>query len=714
RVILNPLAVVDPSRLNERELLIYETLLNRRRIELAEVGKILDQQKILPLIKTLLEKGVILMDEELPEKYRKRTEKYVELTSLYRDDELNFKPLFDQLEKKAKKQVDLLMSFLVLSEFGQGQPKPVTRAALLKHSGASAAALDALVKKEVFTIVELPVQTVIEMEQATGADSINLTPAQTAAFTEINAALTEKQVVLLHGVTSSGKTEIYIKFIQETINRGEQVLFLLPEIALTTQIVSRLRKYFGDRVGVYHSRFNENERVEVWNRMLASADGNTGVDIILGARSAVFLPFSRLGLVIVDEEHDVSYKQYDPAPRYNGRDSALYLAHLHKAKTILGSATPSIETYYNCRLGKYALVELKERYGNMQMPEIEVVNLRKEVQQKKMSSHFSSVLLESLKSALDNKEQSIIFQNRRGFSLRLECEICNWMPTCKNCDVTLVYHKGRDLLVCHYCGYTRTIPPLCPSCKGNSLKMKGFGTEKVEEDLSIILPGAKIARMDLDTTRSRFAHQKIIDDLEQQKINILVGTQMVTKGLDFENVSTVSILNADNMLSFPDFRSAERSFQMMAQVSGRSGRKNKRGKVIIQTWNPSNPVIRQVVGNNYQGLFEQQLLDRRKFKYPPFTRLIQIHVKHKDPKVLNKAAFALAVKLGKAFGERVLGPEYPLVSRIMNYYIKQIMIKMEKSSSASEMKRKLAEVIADFQKNSEWKSVRIIIDVDPQ
>lgn len=714
RIILNPVSACDPERMNERELLIYETLLNRKRIELAEVGKILGLQKTLSLVKTMLEKGIILMDEELPEKYKNRKEIYIELSDFYREDELNFKPLFEQLEKKAKKQLDLLMSYLIKSGYGSGELKPVTRTLLLKSSGASPAALDSLVKKEVFVLVEKPVGAALDTVPVTSAGSILLTPAQNKAFEEIRENFREKEVVLLHGVTSSGKTEIYIKLIDETISRGEQVLFLLPEIALTTQIVTRLKKYFGERIGVYHSRFNENERVEIWNRMLATSEGLPQVDIILGARSAVFLPFTRPGLVIVDEEHDPSYKQYDPAPRYNARDSALYLAHLYGAKTLLGSATPSVESYYNASGGKYALVELTERYGNMELPEIEVVNLRKETLKKKMSGHFSSVLIERIREVLEKKEQAIVFQNRRGFSLRLECEICSWMPSCKNCDVTLVYHKGRDLLVCHYCGYTRTIPSLCPSCQGNGLKMKGFGTEKVEEDLSIIFPDAKIARMDLDTTRSRFAHQRLIDDLEQQRIDLLVGTQMVTKGLDFENVSTVTILNADNMLSFPDFRSAERSFQMMAQVSGRSGRKNRRGKVIIQSWNPDHQVIRQVVNNDYKGLYDQQLVDRRRFKYPPFFRLVQVQLKHKDQKILNKAASALSAKLTKAFGMRVLGPEYPLVSRIMSYYIKQFMIKIERNASASEMKAKLSSVILDFQKNSDWKQVRIIIDVDPQ
>ncbi len=716
RIILNPVSETDPASLNERELLLFETLLNRKRIEVAEASRILDQQKIIPLIKTMLEKGIILMDEELSDKYKVKTVTFVELTDDYQQNEIKFKPLFDSLEKKAKKQLDVVMSFLVLSKFGSGATEPVTKSALLKNSGASPAALDGLVKKNVFRITEQKQDWGEKNDPGLSAGAIQLTTSQETGLEQIHKAFEEKDIVLLHGVTSSGKTELYMKCIQEVIDRGQQVLFLLPEIALTTQIVTRLKKYFGSRIGVYHSRFNENERVEVWNKVLKAGRNNENqpFDIVLGARSAIFLPFADLGLVIVDEEHDSSYKQYDPAPRYHARDSALYLAHLHGAKAILGSATPSVESYFNTRQGKYALVELNERYGNMELPEVEVVDIRSEMHRKKMQSHFSSVLIRQIESALENHEQSIIFQNRRGFSLRLECDACNWMPSCKNCDVTLVYHKAKDMLICHYCGYTTQIPAICPSCRGTSLKMKGFGTEKVEEDLSIIFPKARIERMDMDTTRSRFAHQKIIDDLEQNRIDILVGTQMVTKGLDFENVSTVSILNADNMITFPDFRATERSYQLMAQVSGRSGRKNKRGKVIIQAYNTKHPVIQQVVKNDYKSMFEWQLLDRRKFKYPPFYRLIQIRVKHKDQKIVNLAAADLARRLKIVFGVRILGPEYPLVSRIMNYYLKQILFKIEKDLSSTQMKTKLAKVIEEFYQTKLWGPVRIIIDVDPQ
>ena len=610
------------------------------------------------------------------------------------------------------------MAFMVLSRQDTNKTREVKRTELLKNGKASSSALKGLVTKNVLKVYEKVVSRIGSFEKVADVASIELMDFQEKARNAIRKAFLEKDVVLLHGVTSSGKTELYIKYIQETIDQGKQVLYLLPEIALTTQTISRLKKYFGERVGVYHSRFNENERAEIWNKVLTHGEpGKTGInsyDIILGARSAVFLPFTNLGLLIVDEEHDSSFKQYDPSPRYNGRDAALYLAHLHSAKTILGSATPSIESYYNCQEGKYALVEMTERYGNMEMPEIIVVNMREELRWKKMKSHFTSVLVKQLEDALGKGEQAIIFQNRRGFALRLECETCGWMPICRNCDVTLVYHKQNHQLRCHYCGYTTFVPDTCPECKGISLKMKGFGTEKVEEELAILFPGARITRMDLDTTRTRHSHQKIINDLEERKIDILVGTQMVTKGLDFENVSTVSILNADNMLGFPDFRSAERSYQLMAQVSGRSGRKNKRGRVIIQTYNPRHPVILDVVNHDYKAMYEQQLIDRRKFKYPPFYRLVVVKIRHRDQNILNKASDELAKRLRLQFGNRVLGPEYPMVSRIMNYYLKQIMIKIERSASQTEMKKKLMQEIMEFSKRKEFSPLRLVMDVDPQ
>jgi primosomal protein N' (replication factor Y) (superfamily II helicase) len=718
KVTLNPDYLPDMTSLNEKESLLMEALQNRKAIEVAEVSKIIGQMKVIPVIKTMMDKGLILLEEELRDRYRPKKETFFRLSDRYSGNETALKELFEMLEKKARKQLEVLMSFILLSKYGTDAVREVSRPELLKSSHTTSSALEGLVAKEVLVPFEKLVSRMEGGSKTDEVSSIRLMDFQQQAFDRIRSSFLEKEVVLLHGVTSSGKTELYIKYIREAIDKGLQVLYLLPEIALTSQTISRLKKYFGERVGVYHSRFNENERAEIWNKVLAAGgndlqDGST-YDIILGARSAVFLPFPKLGLVIVDEEHDSSFKQYDPAPRYNGRDAALYLAHLHGAKTILGSATPSVESYYNCMEGKYGLVEMTERYRNMEMPEIRVVDVRHELRWKKMKSHFTSALVQQLQDALDKGEQSIIFQNRRGFSLRLECDACHWMPACRNCDVTLVYHKQNNQLRCHYCGYSTTIPERCPSCQGSALKMKGFGTEKVEEELQLLFPKARIARMDLDTTRTRNAHQKIINDLEGRKIDILVGTQMVTKGLDFENVSTVSILNADNMLSFPDFRSAERSYQLMAQVSGRSGRKNKRGQVIIQTFNPGHPVILDVVKHDFRAMYEQQLVDRRKFKYPPFYRLVIIKVKHKDPELLNKASAELARRLANVFGNRVLGPEYPLVARIMNYYIKQIMVKTGRNGSQSEMKCRLMKELDDFSRLREFGSFRLVIDVDPQ
>ena len=718
KVAISPEFVVDSVTLNEKEFSLVETLYSRKKsIEISEISRIIDQQKIIPVIKTLIEKGVVVLEEELKEKYRPKKVKFLTLDAGYAQDEKALKELFDRLERRAKKQLDILMTYIQLSKYGFEDIKDVSRDEVLRKSGSATSVLESMIKKGIFSLNEKAVSTETDIVPEADPAAIILSEAQEKAISEIRESWTARDAVLLHGVTSSGKTEIYIRLIDETLAQGKQVLYLLPEIALTTQIINRLRKYFGNRVGVYHSRFNEGERADVWKQASLFDKSHTGpgsCEIILGARSAVFLPYSNLGLVIVDEEHDSSFKQMDPAPRYNGRDAALYLAHLHGAKSLLGSATPAIESYYNAKQGKYAMVELPERFGEMELPLIQLVNVKDELRRGRMKTHFSTTLLDQLEGVLKNKEQAILFQNRRGFSLRLECESCNWMPTCINCDVTLVYHKKTNQLRCHYCGYVTPVPSQCPVCHNHGLKMKGFGTEKVEEELGIMLPGARIARMDLDSTRSKHAHQDIITSFEEQKIDILVGTQMVTKGLDFDHVSTVCILNADNMLSFPDFRSEERSFQLMAQVSGRSGRKLKRGKVIIQTYNPAHPVIQSVVKHDYAGMFNYQIGERRKFKYPPFYRLILLKVKHRDSDLVNKAASDLAKKLTAVFGVRVLGPEYPPVARIMNQYLKHIIVKIEVESSVVSAKLKLIDVLGNFYRKPEFHPVRVLIDGDPQ
>jgi primosomal protein N' (replication factor Y) len=717
KVAINPGYMADNAVLNEKEQLLLEALQNRKLIEISEVSKIIDQQKVIPVIKTMIEKGILLMEEELTDHFKPRIESFIQLNPDYSSND-KLQELFNHLEKKARKQMEILMTYIQMSKFGFGELVEVKRNDLLKKAKGTAAQCEQLVSKGVLTVDEKVVSRFDVAAPGISPETIELTEVQQTALDRIRDAFQARDVVLLHGVTSSGKTELYIKLIEETVGMGKQVLYLLPEIALTTQIISRLRKYFGDRIGVYHSRFNKHERVEIWNSVLDHGDVHSGsahrYDIILGARSSLFLPFSNLGLIIVDEEHDPSFKQMDPAPRYNGRDAAIYLSHLHGAKTILGSATPSIESYFNARNGKYALVEMKERYAGMELPFIRVVDIREEQRQRKMKSNFSFILLDHLAKALEHNEQSILFQNRRGFSLRLECNTCHWMPSCVNCDVTLVYHKKGNQLRCHYCGYVARVPDRCPECNGTGITMRGFGTEKIEEELGILLPKARIARMDLDTTRSKNSYEKIIRDFEEHKIDILVGTQMVTKGLDFDHVSTVCILNADNMLSYPDFRAPERGFQLMAQVSGRSGRKFRQGNVIIQTYNPDHLIIRDVVSHNYTAMYMQQMAERKKFRYPPFYRLILLKVKHKDPDLLNQASDVLAKELRKAFGKRVLGPEFPMVSRVMNYYLKHILLKIEREVSAAGIKERLIQTIDQFRGDKNFGAVKVLIDVDPQ
>jgi primosomal protein N' (replication factor Y) len=712
RIALNPDFNGDFDALNEKEYLIAEALDIQKQLTLSEIEHIVEQKKVIPLIKTLIEKGLIIVEEELQEKYKPKKVSYIKLTSAFQIEE-KLQELFNQLEKRAFKQLEVMMAYINQGGFINGVAKEIKKSAIEKQVDKGSAAITSLVKKGVFEKLELNSSRLEEAEANSHPDKIELSEFQGKANQEIRRQFKDNHAVLLHGITSSGKTEIYIKLIQETLDQGKQILFLLPEIALTTQIINRLRKYFGNLVGVYHSKYNENERVEIWNSVLQPAKNKLRNKIVIGPRSALFLPFESLGLVIVDEEHDYSYKQYDPAPRYNARDGAIYLASLHKAKVILGSATPSIESYFNAKSGKYGLVELHQRYGGIKLPEIFVADLKKETREKTMKSHFSSFLLKHINIALEKKEQVILFQNRRGFSLRLECTTCNWMPECKNCDVTLIYHKHLNQLKCHYCGYSRRVPERCDSCGSTHLSMRGFGTEKIEDELGIFYPDARIRRMDLDTTRSKLAYQNIINDFEEKRIDILVGTQMVTKGLDFDNVSLVGILNADNMISFPDFRSFERSFQLMAQVSGRAGRKNKRGMVIIQTYHPYHAVIRDVIDNNYTSMYQSQVMERRNFKYPPFVRMIRFSLKHKDPILLNEAAKELGILFRDVFKNDVLGPEYPIVSRIRSLYIKNMLIKIERGKNLHENKKLIFKQIENFRTLAKYKSVRIIIDVDP-
>jgi primosomal protein N' (replication factor Y) len=590
-------------------------------------------------------------------------------------------------------------------------PVEVSRKDLFARIENAATKYKALEKRGVFEEYDKEISRLNYRQATHNVDSIELTDEQQRVLEEVTSSFASKNVVLLHGVTSSGKTEIYIKLIGQMLKEGKQVLYLLPEIGLTSQIINRLQKYFGNDTGVYHSKYNENERVEIWKHVAGT--GSHSFNVMLGARSSLFLPFNNLGLIIIDEEHDASYKQYDPAPRYNARDTAIFLASLHGAKVLMGSATPAIESFYNASLGKYGFSALPGRYGGLLMPEIRLINLKDEYRNKKMQSVFSSVLINEVEMALAAKEQVILFQNRRGFSLHIDCDNCNWIPYCIQCDVSLVYHKKQNQLRCHYCGYSARIPDKCPDCGHTHLVMKGFGTEKIEEELSLIIPHARIARMDLDSTRTRFAHQKLIVAFEERKIDVLVGTQMVTKGLDFENVSLVGVLNADSLLSYPDFRAFERGFQLMAQVAGRAGRKHKQGKVLIQAYNSSHPILEMVVQHNYMNMFRSQLAERERFNYPPFCRIVQLSLRHVNADLINKAADDLAKKLRKLFGKRVLGPEYPIVSRIRNQYLKNILLKFEKGIPLPQAKTEIRDAIIKLNAHPDFKSVRVVIDVDP-
>ena len=710
KVALSPDYQLDSVPLNDFEYLVVEALQIQPKIAISEVSKIIGFKKVMPLIHTMMEKGILVMEEELDQKYKAKYERFMRLTADYRDEQ-KLQELMDTLTKKAFKQLELLLAYLTLGGDCDHDLKAIE---VQKKANATSSVLKALADKGVFEVYEQKVSRLKTFKAQTDVATIQLTPAQQKAYDEIHEGFAKEKPVLLHGVTSSGKTEIYIKLIQEALDQGKQVLYLLPEIALTAQIINRLKQYFGDRLGVYHSRYGTNERVEVWTQVRDFAlNKSPQRQVIIGSRSSIFLPYSDIGLIIVDEEHDSSFKQMDPAPRYNARDAAVVLGAIHHAKVLLGSATPSYESYYNALHGRYQLVEITERYGGVQMPEIILSDMRVERRRKTLQADFGSVLLDAMKETLQHHQQAILFQNRRGFSLRLECDDCHHVPQCINCDVSLIYHKHQNVLRCHYCGYTTSVPADCPNCHSPNIKMHGFGTEKVEEDLQVILPEAKVARLDLDTTRSRNDYQNILEAFQEKETDILVGTQMVTKGLDFDSVKVVGILNADNMLSFPDFRAHERSFQLMAQVAGRAGRKGQQGRVIIQTYEPGHPVLQDVLRNDFKGLYEKQMVTRRQFGYPPYYRLVMIRLKHKDYQKLNPAAAELSSLLRPIFKQDLLGPEYPIVSRVKNLYIKQMLVKFNREHQAQKVKELIMKQVKLFQQNSDYKSVQVQIDVDP-
>lgn len=703
---LHPAFDGNYSLLSDKEYLVAEALHIQKELTIAAIGKILQQKSVYGVVQSLLQKNVVKVKEQLLERYKPKMETFIRINPFYEKDN-QLRPIFDDLEKRAPKQLALLMAYTHLSNLQGTRYQEILKSELLEKAKSDNAALQALLKKNILLQHQKETGRINDMEAA--PFSFELTAAQQAAWQNCKLQSVEKNVTLLHGVTGSGKTNIYIRLMEEALAAGRQVLYLLPEIALTTQMIQRLRGQFGKKIGIYHSRFSQQERVEIWNKLL-----NGDYQVVLGARSALFLPFVNLGLVIVDEEHDSSYKQNDPAPRYNGRDAAILLSNLHQAKTFLGSATPSLETYYHATSGKFGLVELNERYAGLEMPEIVLADVKDARKKKQLYAHFTASLLDELKATVEKKEQAILFQNRRGYAPYMECDTCGWTAICPNCDVHLTYHKFQHELKCHYCGHRKNSYAQCPACGSSQLKITGFGTEKIEDDLKLLLPGVAIARLDYDAVKGKNGYQKIIGEFERNKTQVLVGTQMVTKGLDFENVSLVGILNADQLISYADFRSAERGFQVMSQVSGRPGRKNKRGRVIIQTGNINNALLPFIINHDYRGFYTEEIRHRQKFQYPPFTRLIQLTFRHKDKKIVWEAAQVVAGALHKELQKKLLGPAEPPVARIKNQYLVRILIKLERSGALIQhTKKRISEELRRLEEVSKYRSVYVVTDVDP-
>jgi primosomal protein N' (replication factor Y) len=701
-IVLKNFSFTDESVLTDSEYLVFDALVQQSQLSILEISNILSRKNVFPILQTMIDKNAIVLKEEIYESYKPKLVKYIRLKEDHKGDEA-LSILLDSV-KRAKQQYHALLTYFSVEAQTQ---KPIKAKDLQEKSNVSSAVLKGLVDKNILEFYHIQVDRVSFRE---GDGKLkNLNEFQEKAFFEIDQTFQSKSVALLHGVTSSGKTEVYAKLIQKQIELGKQVLFLLPEIALTTQLIGRLKQYFGGKISVFHSKYSMNERVEVYNNVLK---GKEKAQIVLGARSSLFLPFSNLGLIIVDEEHETSYKQFEPSPKYHARDAAILLAHIHKAKTLLGSATPSLESYYNATNNKYGLVNLTKRFGEVQLPAIELVDIKEKHRKKRMNGHFSDRLILEMEDALKNKEQVILFQNRRGYSPVIECKTCGVSPECPNCDVSLTFHKYSKELRCHYCNYRQAMPLNCGACGSTKLTTIGFGTEQIELELNELFPDVKIGRMDLDTTRGKYGYQKIIGAFQAQEIDILVGTQMLSKGLDFGKVSLVGVMNADNMLNFPDFRAHERTFQMMVQVAGRSGRSKKRGKVIIQTFNPYHQILQQVSTNDYSQMYKEQLEDRRQFHYPPFYRVLKITLRHRDLMTLDNAAEWFGTSLKNAFKENVLGPTAPNVSRIRNLYIKHITLKIPPRQSLKATKKHIEKIQNTFNAIAAYRSVRLGIDVD--
>ncbi len=688
--------------LDDEEFVIMEALGGQSDIKVQEISKLLDKKNVFPVLDKMLQKNLIRIKEEIFQEYKPKLISYVRVNERYQNEE-KLHVMLDELQR-AKKQYDAVLTYFSLQTSSK---KPVKLKELQKKSNTSAAVIKALVEKNIFEIYHLQTDR-ITFDKATNPLKV-LSEEQYVSLSEIQESFQNHDVTLFHGVTSSGKTEIFAHLIQDVLAAGKQVLYLMPEIALTTQIISRLQHFFGDKISVFHSKYSVNERVEVWNNVL---ENKSKAQVILGARSSLLLPYSNLGLIVVDEEHETSYKQFDPAPRYHARDAAIVLAKMHNSPILLGSATPSVESFYNAKQKKYGYVALNRRFGNVLLPEIELIDIKEKHRKKQMNGHFSDRLLTMIQDALNEKEQIILFQNRRGFSPVVECTSCGVAPQCPNCDVSLTYHKFRNELRCHYCGFHRSLPKVCPACENPTLDTKGFGTEQIELELESLFPDFKVGRMDFDTTKGKYGYHKIIDAFQSREIDILVGTQMLSKGLDFNNVSLVGILNADNMLNFPDFRAHERSYQLMVQVSGRAGRAKKRGKVGIQTFNPYHQILQQVTTNDYEKMYFDQLNERYQFHYPPVVRLVKITLKHKDFNKVDKAAIWLGKSLTNSFRENVLGPTSPSVSRIRNQHLKTILIKLPTGKPIKQSKEIIHRIIDSFQSIAEFRSIRLVLDVD--
>ncbi len=701
----------ENDRLSTRELTLLEGLLEtgEKRVRLDVLSKKTGISAVGPVVNSLLARNAVMISENLVERYHARKEIYVRLTAVRGDsDELH--AAFDAV-KKGGKQETALLTLIELSGFmrqGLEEPVEVTRSALMERAGVTSSVIAAMAKKG---IVEVYTRKVSRFSY-TGRpvrELPELSEYQQTALGEIHRSWLEKDVTLLHGVTSSGKTELYIHLIDYAMKQGRQALYLVPEIALTTQLTTRLQRVFGDKVLIYHSKFSDNERVEIWNRLLDDSAPN----VIIGARSSVFLPFASLGLVIVDEEHESAYKQQDPAPRYNARDAAIVLARMHGAKTLLGSATPGVETYRKACTGRYGLVELTRRYEGGELPEMKIVDMTEARKRGQVKGIFSDELRADVGEALSRGMQSILFLNRRGYAPVARCKQCGYVPKCDHCDVSLTYHRRIDKLLCHYCGTPYQVPEVCPACKEPGIEVLGYGTERIEEEVDACFPDAVIARMDLDTTRNKDGYEGIIEDFSAGKSQILVGTQMVTKGLDFGKVSVVGVVNADAVLNFPDFRAAERAFNMIEQVAGRAGRRSGDGKVAIQTYSPSHPLFPFLVAHDYKGFYEYELAERQRYNYPPFVRVIYIYVKHKDPVAVGTVASELAARLRELLGTRVSGPEEPTVGRVQTWYIRRIMLKIEINASISKVKTLLNEVRIDMTNRGRLSGASVYCDVDP-